>query len=469
MKIIILGAGQVGTTAASNLSREESNEVTVVDLDIERLRELQDRLDIRTVQGYASHPSVLRSAGAEDADMIIALTDSDETNMVACQIAYTLFHTPTKIARVRAASYMRAERLFAQEALPVDVIISPEQLVTEYIERLIRYPGALQVLEFADGKVRLVGARVHKDSPLAGQQLKALREHVPDVDARIAAIYRRVSGTAGDVEAIKPEGDTIIRPDDEVFFLAARKDIRVVMSELRKLEDPVRRVIIAGGGNIGFRLAKTLERTNQVKLIERDRGRAREISERLGKTIVLTGDAADRDLLLEENIENTDVFCAVTNAEEANILSAMLAKRLGARKTMALINRPSYATLVESGPVDVRIDLAISPQQITIGSLLAHVRRGDVTRVHSLRGGTAEAIETIAHGNPDSSKVVGRTIDEIKLPSGAIIAALVRGDSVIMAHHDSVIEPDDHVMIFVTNRKQIGEVEKLFQVGVTFV
>ncbi len=468
MKIIILGAGQVGTTAASNLSREESNEITVVDLDHNRLRELQDRLDIRTIHGYASHPGVLRRAGAEDADMIIALTDSDETNMVACQIAYTLFHTPTKIARVRAASYMREERLFAQEALPVDVIISPEQLVTDHIERLIRYPGALQVLEFADGKVRLVGTRVHKDSPLAGREIKALKEHVPDVDARIAAIYRRVSGAPGSVEAIKPEGDTIIRPDDEVFFLAARKDIRVVMSELRKLEDPVRRVIIAGGGNIGLRLAKTLERTNQVKLIERDRGRAREISEKLSKTIVLTGDAADRDLLLEENIENTDVFCAVTNAEEANILSAMLAKRLGARKTMALINRPSYATLVESGP-DVRIDLAISPQQITIGSLLAHVRRGDVTRVHSLRGGSAEAIETIAHGSPESSKVVGRTIDQIKLPSGAIIAALVRGDSVIMAHHDSVIEPDDHVMIFVTNRKQIGEVEKLFQVGVTFV
>lgn len=469
MKIIILGAGQVGTTAAANLSREESNDVTVVDLDPEALRELQDRLDIRTVQGYASHPGVLRQAGAEDTDMIIALTDSDETNMVACQVAYTLFHTPTKIARIRAANYMKSERLFAQEAMPVDVIISPEQLVTEYIERLIQYPGALQVLEFADGKVRLVGARVHKDSPLAGQELRTLREHVPDVDARIAAIYRRVGGAIGEVDAIKPQGDTIIRPDDEVFFLAARKDIRVVMSELRKLEDPVRRVIIAGGGNIGFRLAKTLERTNQVKLIERDRGRAKEISELLGKTIVLTGDGADRDLLIEENIENTDVFCAVTNAEEANILSAMLAKRLGARKTMALINRPSYAALVESGPVDSRIDLAISPQQITIGSLLAHVRRGDVTRVHSLRGGAAEAIETIAHGNPESSKVVGKTIEQIKLPSGATIAALVRGDSVIMAHHDTVVEPDDHVMIFVTNRKQIGEVEKLFQVGVTFV
>lgn len=469
MKIIILGAGQVGTTAASNLSREVSNEVTVVDLNPEALRELQDRLDIRTVQGHASHPSVLRKAGVEDADMIIALTDSDETNMVACQVAYTLFHTPTKIARIRSASYTKAERLFSQESLPVDVIISPEQLVTEYIERLIRYPGALQVLEFADGRVRLVGARVHKDSALAGQELRAMKEHIPDVDARVAAIYRRVGGNRGAAEAIKPEGDTIIRPDDEVFFLAARKDIRVVMSELRKLDDPVRRVIIAGGGNIGFRLAKTLERTNQVKLIERDRATARQISEQLGKTIVLTGDAADRDLLLEENIENTDVFVSVTNAEEANILSAMLAKQLGAKKTMALINRPSYATLVESGPVDVRIDLAISPQQITIGSLLAHVRRGDVTRVHSLKGGAAEAIETIAHGNPESSKVVGKTIDQIKLPSGASIAAIVRGEEVIMAHHDTVIEPDDHVMIFVTNRKQIGDVEKLFQVGVTFV
>ena len=461
MKIIILGAGQVGSTAAHNLAREESNEVTVIDRSSDVLRELQDRLDIRTVRGEASYPNVLARAGADDADMIIALTNRDETNMIACQVAYSLFHTPTKIARVRAAEYIRHRKLFSQEALPIDVLISPEQLVTEYIERLIQYPGALQVLDFADGQVRLVGTRAREDGLLVGQEISTLKEHIPNTEARVAAIYR-----GG--RSVQPEGDTVIQADDEIFFIAARKDIRVVMSEMRKLESPVRRVIIAGGGNIGLRLAKSLERTNQVKLIERDRERARDISERLDKTIVLSGDAADRDLLLEENIEHTDVFCSVTNAEEANILSAMLAKRLGAHKSMALINRPSYANLVET--VEPRlIDIAISPQQITLGSLLAHVRKGDVIRVHSLRGGAAEAIEAVAHGTPETSAVVGRAIEDIALPAGTTIGTVVRGDEVIMGHHDIVVEADDHVILFVTDRKYISEVEKLFQVGVTFV
>ena len=458
MKILILGAGQVGSTAASNLAREEANEVTIVDLDPEVLRELQDRMDVRTVVGHAGHPEVLERAGAQDADMVIALTNSDETNMVACQVAYTLYHTPTKIARIRAAEYINAEHLFAQEAMPVDVRISPEQLVTEHIAQLIHYPGAFQVLEFADGRVRLVGARAQPGGLLVGQPLRELAEHIPNTDARVAAIYR--GGMS-----ILPDGDTTVQERDEVFFIAARKDIRVVMSEMRKLEEPVRRVVIAGGGNIGFRLAQALEETNQVKLIERNQTRAREISEHLNKTIVLQGDAADEELLLEENIDNSDVFCALTNSEEANILSSMLAKRLGASKVMALINRPSYAELVETGPIDV----AISPQQITLGSLLAHVRRGDVVRVHALRRGAAEAIEAVAHGSDKQSKVVGRAIEDIPLPKGTNISAIVRGDQVIMAHHDTVIQSDDHVILFMTDRRRIDEVERLFQVGVTFV
>ncbi len=443
---------------AYSLAQEEANDITIVDLDAQTLRELQDRLDIRTVQGFAAHPDVLENAGARDADMIIALTDSDETNMIACQVAYTLFHTPTKIARIRATEYVDNKKLFSQEALPVDVSISPEKLVTEYIQRLIQYPGALQVLEFADGRVRLVGVTAGADGLLVGQELSELRKHIPNTDTRVAAIYR-------EGESIHPEGDTVIREGDLVFFIAARKDIRIVMSEMRKLEHPVRRVVIAGGGNIGFNLARNLERTNQVRIIERDRARARHISELVGKTIVLVGDAADEELMLEESIDSADVFCAVTNAEEANILSAMLAKRLGAKKVMALINRPSYAELVESGTIDI----AISPQQITLSSLLAHVRRGDVTRVYSLRRGAAEAIEAIAHGDRDNSQVVGRSIEEIPLPPGTTIGAIVRGDEVIIAHHDTVIEADDHVILFVTQRKHIGAVERLFQVGVTFV
>jgi trk system potassium uptake protein TrkA len=458
MKILILGAGQVGSSAAYHLSREEANEVTVVDMRPDVLRELQDRLDIRTVVGHAAYPEVLERAGANDADIVVALTDTDETNMIACQVAYTLFHTPTKIARIRAAEYMNAKSLFTQDAIPVDVRISPEQLVCEYIEQLILYPGASQVLDFADGRVRLVGAKADRDGLLVGQRIATLKEHIPNTEGRIAAIYRQGN-------AMLPQGDTVIQENDEVFFIADRKDIRVFMSEMRRLEDPVRRVVIAGGGNIGLRLAHALEQTNQVKLIERDPERARHISEQLNKAIVLVGDAADEELLLEENIDNVDVFCALTNSEEANILSSMLAKRLGAHKVMALINRASYVDLVESGSIDI----AISPQQVTIGSLLAHVRRGDVVKVHSLRRGAAEAIEAIAHGEPGESKVVGRKIEDIELPKGAAIVTLVRDGQVIIAHHDTVIESDDHVILFLTDRRKIEVIEKLFQVGVSFV
>jgi trk system potassium uptake protein TrkA len=458
MKILILGAGQVGSTAAYHLSREEANEVTVVDMRPEILREMQDRLDIRTVVGHAASPEVLERAGASDADIVVALTDTDETNMVACQVAYTLFHTPTKIARIRSAEYMNAKRLFVQEAIPIDVRISPEQLVCEFVEQLIRYPGASQVLEFADGRVRLVGVKADRNGLLVGQRIAALKEHIPNTEGRIAAIYR-------EGKAMLPRGDTIIEKGDEVFFIADRKDIRVFMSEMRRLDEPVRRVVIAGGGNIGVRLAKVLEPTNQVKIIERDPLRARYISEQLNKAIVLVGDAADEELLLEENIDSVDVFCALTNSEEANILSSMLSKRLGAHKAMALINKASYVDLVEAGTIDI----AISPQQVTIGSLLAHVRRGDVVKVHSLRRGAAEAMEAIAHGSEDESQVVGRRIDEIALPKGAAIVAIVRGDQVIIAHHDTVIETDDHVIMFLTDRRKIEHLENLFQVDVSFV
>ncbi len=458
MKILILGAGQVGSSAAWHLSREEANDVTIVDMRADVLRELQDRLDVRTVVGHAAYPDVLDRAGASDSDIVIALTDSDETNMVACQVAYTLYHTPTKIARIRSSEYMNAEALFTQDAFPVDVRISPEQLVCDYIEQLIIYPGALQVLAFADGRIRLVGANAELGGLLVGQQIASLKDHIPDAEGRIAAIYRNGA-------ALQLTDDTVIEDGDEVFFISTRKDVRVFLSEVRKAEDPVRRVVIAGGGNIGLRLAFALEQNNQVKIIERNPARARLISEQLNKAIVLVGDAADEDLLLEENIDAVDIFCALTNAEEANILSAMLAKRLGANKVMALINRPSYAELVESGTIDI----AISPQQVTIGSLLAHVRRGDVVKVHSLKRGAAEAIEAVAHGSKEDSKVVGRTIGEIQLPRGTNIIAVVRGDEVIIAQHDTVIETDDHVILFMTDRRKIDRLEELFQVGVSFI
>jgi trk system potassium uptake protein TrkA len=451
MKILILGAGQVGRTAAHHLSREEANEVTVVDTNEDILRDLQDRLDVRTVAGNAAHPNVLENAGAAEAEIIVALTSSDEVNMMACEVAFTLFRTPTKIARIRASEYTSRPQLFGTDGLSVDVFISPEQLVTEYIERLIHHPGTLQVLDFADGRVRLVGVRARSGGLLVGQSLKALPAHLPKMELRVVAIYR-------DGRSVPPEGDTVIADGDEVFFLAARDDIRRAMTELRHGDTAARRILIAGGGNIGFRLAKTLEKHNQVKLIERDPRRARKIAELLEHAIVLQGDAADEELLIEENIDSIDVFASLTNSEEANILSAMLAKRLGAHKAMALINKPSYTELVESSSIDV----AISPQTITIGSLLAYVRRGDVVRVHALKRGAAEALEAVVHGDERSSRIVGRTVAQIQLPEGASIGALVRDDEVIMAHHDTLVLANDHVILFLADRRHLEAVERLF-------
>lgn len=459
MKIVILGAGQVGTTLAENLVGE-GHTVSIVDQDKYALAALRERLEILSVRGFASHPDVLRRAGCEDADLLIAVTESDETNMLACRIAHTLFHTPTKIARVRAAEYLSEEdKLFLPDALSIDLRISPEQLVTDAIRALIEYPGALQVVDFAEGRVRLVGVRAFYGGPLVGRELKELPTHLPKgADARVAAIYRRN-------RPILPQGDTVIEVDDEVFFVAATAHISAMMAELRRQDRPVKRVMLAGGGNIGSRLAKALQGEVQVKLIERNRDKARQLSETLDHVVVLAGDAANEALLVSENVDDVDVFCAVTNDDEANILSAMLAKRLGARRAMSLINRLSYVDLVEGGAIDI----AISPQQATVSALLAHVRRGDMVKVHSLRRGAAEAIEAVAHGERGSSRVVGRRLDEIKLPAGTTIGAIVRGEQVIIAHGEAVIETEDHVILFIVDKKKAREVEKLFQVGVTFI
>jgi len=458
MKIIILGAGQVGGTLAEHLATE-GNDITVVDTDGPRLKELQNRLDIRTVLGKASFPDVLRQAGGDDADMLVAVTNSDEVNMVACQVAHTLFKTPTKISRIRSQDYTRYKELYGSHAVPIDVFISPEQVVTNYIKRLLEFPGTLQVLDFANNKAKLVGVKAFYGGPLVGQELRYLREHLKSgADTRVAAIYRKG-------QAILPEADTVIEVDDEVFFIADKKDIRMVMAELRKSEQPYKRVIIAGGGNIGARLAQTLEPFYHVKLIDHNEARCLRLSEKVrSKTIIMNGSATDKELLLEANIENTDVFCALTNDDEVNVMSSMLAKKLGARKVMTLINKAQYVDLVQGEGIDI----AISPSQTTIGSLLTHVRRGDVANVHSLRRGAAEAIEAIAHGDKNTSKVVGRRVDEVDLPEGTTIGAMVRNDEVLIAHSDIVIESDDHVILFVLDKKRIPEVERLFQVELGF-
>jgi len=443
----------------ADILASEANDVTLVDIDAGHLRTLQDRLDIRTVTGNASFPTVLSQAGADDADLLLAVTNSDEVNMVACAVAGARFHTPTKLARIRSTEYLNCPEMFGPRAIPVDVLISPEQVITEHITRLIEYPSALQVLGFAGGRIQLVSVRAYQGGSLVGHPLRELREHMPTIDTRVAAIYR------GE-EVVIPKADTVIQPDDEVFFVAARRHIATVMSEMRHLEKPVKRVMLAGGGNIGFRLARELENKRyNIKLVERDRLRAETIADGLDETVVLHGDAADEDMLVQENIRSMDVFCAVTNNDEANILSAMLAKRLGARRVMALINRSVYVGLFERSD----IDLVISPRTVTVGGILAHIRRGDVVAVHALRGGRAEAIEAIAHGDERSSRVVGRGVRDLPLPPGTGIGAILRDDQVLVAHHDTIIQSGDHIILFVVDKKHIAEVERLFQVDVTYV
>ena len=446
MKILILGAGQVGSSVAAALA-SESNDITVVDTDTQRLRDLAEKLDLRTVVGHASLPSVLAQAGAEEASLLVAVTSSDEVNLVACQVAEQQFKTKTRVARLRESEYLTI-------ASAVTVAISPEQLVCKHIERLIEYPGALQVLDFAEGRAQLVGVRAVGGGALVGHEIKELRQHLPaHVDARVAAIFRNG-------RAVKPEGSTVIQDDDEVFFLADARNITTVMSELRRLDNrPTKRLLIAGGGNIGRKLARTLEKKYQVKVLERSRERARSIAEELLNSIVLVGDCADEDLLREENIDKTDIYLALTNDDEANILSAMLAKRLGCPRVLALINRPSYAELVEGGSIDI----AVSPQQVTLSALLAHIREGAHARVYSLRRGAAEAIEAVVRGDRRTSRVIGRSLEELELPEATTIGGIVRGDKLLIAHHDVVIESGDHVILFVMDKRQLPQVNALFQ------
>ena len=456
MKILILGAGQVGGTLAENLANE-AFDITLVDNDMTVLEELRDKLDIRIVHGSGSHPDVLRRAGADDADMLVAVTSSDEVNMVACQVCYSLFRTPTKIARIRSTSYLTGEGFFDQDHMPIDVLINPEEVVTDNIRQLLEHPGALQVLDFADGRVQLVAVKAYYGGPLVGQEMRFLRQHMPNVDTRVAAIFRRG-------RAIVPEGNTVIEADDEVFFIAASEHINAVMSELRRVERPFKRIMIAGGGNIGVKLAKAIEPHFSVKVLEYNARRCEELADELNRSVVLNIDVTDRDMLLEENIEQCDAFCAVTNDDEVNIMSSLLAKRLGVRQVVTLIGNPAYVDLMQGGDIDI----AISPQLATTSSLLTHVRKADVVKVHSLRRGAAEAIEAIAHGDARNSKVVGRAIKDVELPPGTSIGAIVRGEEVFIAHDEVVVEPDDHIILFLVDKRHVAAVERLFQVGITF-
>nr|WP_206119025.1 Trk system potassium transporter TrkA [Chromobacterium haemolyticum] len=457
VKILILGGGQVGANVAENLL-SENNDITVVDQNAARLKQLQDRLDIRTVAGNAAHPQVLADAGAADSDMVLALTRDDETNLVACKMAEACFNIPTRIARIRSSDYLESEHGDPLAHFGIESAICPEQIVTDHIYQLFAYPGALQVLDFADGKLQLVVSRAHSGGKLLGMPLRHIREHMPDADCRVCAVHRRDT-------LLVPDGDTVLEEGDEVFFVAAREHVQAMLKELRFSERPLRRIMIAGGGNIGYRLAKLLENDFSVKVIEARPERAQWLAERLEHALVLRGEATDEELLDAENVDEMDVFCALTNDDEDNIMSTLLAKRMGARRVVALVNRTSYVDLLEGH----RIDIVISPHLSTIGSILAHIRQGDVEAVHPLRRGASEAMEVIIHGDAQQSRLTGRRIDQIDMPHGSHIVAAIRGEQVLMAHHDLTVENGDHLIIFLSRRRVIRQVEKLIQVKLGFL
>ena len=453
MKIIILGAGTVGTTLAISLSQED-NDITVVDNNQSALHHLEEEADIKTVHGSCSYPNTLVNSGIKEADMVVAVTGSDEINIVSCLISKVLSENVKTIARIRESSYLkdRTKKAIEEGVIPVDIVVSPEKLITNHIQALIETPGSLQVLEFGDGLLNLVGVRAIKGGPLIGHEIGDLKKHMPNVDTRVAAIFRKGG-------AIIPKGTTTVEAGDEVFFIARRKDARKVINEMRTKEDPYKYVVIAGGGKIGSSLAEQIEDNHTVKLIEANSEKAKEISERLIDTIVLEGNVSDKSLLHEENIEECDVFVAVTNDDEANVMSCMLAKEMGAHKVIALINNEAYVDLVQ----DKGIDVAIAPSQITIGTFLSELAGDEVVKVHSLRRGAAEAIETIVKESTNGKEdAIGKELGNIRLPAGATIGAIIRKNKAKIAHDDVKLREHDHVILFLTDKKLLPKVQQIF-------
>jgi trk system potassium uptake protein len=450
MKILILGAGVTGSAVAAALASEE-NDIMVVDFKPLLLDALKERFDIATVAGNAAHPSVLEQAGIHDTDIVIAVTDSDETNMLACLIINALYSRPKTIARVRAIDYLKHPHLFGPKGIPIDHVISPEQIVMESIRNLIDFPGVLHISDFAGGLVRLFSVKVTEHGFLTGKKIKILSDRLANSKIRVVAIFRKG-------KPLLVNGQAVIEAGDEVFIVAPRNEVRRVLKELNKLEAPLKRIIIAGGGHIGKRLGLALENDHQVKIIEKDPRRAKKISNELLQCVILQGDCADETLLLDESIDSTDLFCAITENDGVNIISAALAKSLGARKTICLLNHISYTKLLPGTGIDV----AVLPNQETLGSILKHVRKGDVAQVSSLCGGTAEAIEAVAHDN-GSFSVVGKRVDAIHFPSGIVLGALIRSQQVIEIHHDTVFEENDHVIMFAMEKKLVVNIEKNFQ------
>ena len=454
MKVIVCGAGQVGTTLARQLS-SEANDVVVIDQSADLIRRLDDSLDVRGIVGYASRPSVLEQAGAADADMIIAATVSDEVNMMACIVGHTLFHIPTKIARVRDQEYS-AERwsaLFDKDGLPIDVIISPEQEVARAIMRRLHAPGAIEMIELAENAIRLVGVRLGENSPIINTPLRQLTAVFPDLNVQVVGVVR-------DSKSFVPDDQDQLFPRDEVYFVADTLHVPRAMAAFGLDLPESHRVIIVGGGNIGRRLARIIEEEDSdisATVIERDPERAQNIAQRLARTTILNGDAMEPELLEDANAKRADTVIAVTDHDETNILAVLLAKRYGTKQAIALVTRPAYSALLQ--PLD--IDVVINPRSITASTILQHVRRGRVRAVYSIGDNFGEIIDIEAM---ESSGIVGKPLSDSRLPHGSMVGAIVRDGKVIIPRADTVIKPADRVILFATETV-IKKVERIFAVS----
>ena len=453
-KIAVLGGGQVGSSLAKILT-DDGNDITLIDTNLSVIEDLQEDNDIKTIHGNASSPSVLEQAEVNDCDILIATTASDEVNLVSCHLAKKIFNVPTVIARLRNSEFQVSTSGFDLDLFSINSIISPSQLVTDFIKNIIEHPGAFQAYDFADGKLQVIGATVLKDGPLAGRKLSEFKKHLPNVDVNVIALYR-------DRKTLPVNGTTVIETGDDLFFLATEENMRF-MSELSKNQSRIENIMIAGGGIVGMTLADKLSQKFSTKIIEKDLIRSKYLSESLEDTVVLNDDISDEALLDNEGIEEVDYFCSVTNDDQMNILSAKLAKDLGAKKSIAIINKLSYRKLVSK-----EIDVVISPEDVTIGSILASVRTSDVVKVHSLGFGEAELLEIIIHGDNKTSKVVGKKVSELELPSGCRIGAIYREGKVILLNEDVSIQSNDRLIIYLLHKKDFSKLAKLLQVSIGF-
>ena len=457
MRIIVCGAGLVGSSIARQLA-SENNDVTIVDQSPETIQQVSDSLDVRAIEGYASHPDVLEKAGAHDAEMIVAVTQNDEINMVACQVAHSLFEVPTKIARIRAQTYLDPswQNLFTRDHMPIDVIISPEIEVARAITSRLTVPGATDMVSFVDDRVRVVAVSIDETCPIIDTPLRQLTELFPDLHMRIVGIIRAEG-------IITPGGDDQILVGDEVYFSVETKQVRRAMAAFGHEEKEARRIVVIGGGNIGLFLSKQIidEIPDvRLKLIELNRNQAERVADQLEKAVVIFGDSMAAEILAEANVQEADAVIAVTNDDQVNILSSLLAKREGAARATTLVNNMTYGPLVRS----LGIDAVVNPRAITVSQILQHIRRGRIRGVHSLRDGLAEIIEA---ETLETSPLSGKPLRAAKLPSGIIVGALVRGEEVIVPRADTVIQTGDRVIVFAT-RDMVKKVEKMFAVRLDF-